>query len=145
LIAPRRRATVNGGSARVAAWRLETHSHLHPGARPKLFAYQVSDMVDFDPRHHHGSILVAAATLTEKGQIVIPAEIRARYGLTAGTQLEFVDDNGVIRLKIRRQVRPSDPAAGFGLVKIKPAPTGTQRRLSEFDAAESMRNSRKKK
>jgi len=34
---------------------------------------------------------MAAATLTEKGQIVIPAEIRAKYGLTPGTQVEFVD------------------------------------------------------
>jgi len=88
---------------------------------------------------------MAAATLTEKGQIVIPAEIRARYGLVAGTQLEFVDENGAIRLRILRQVRRSDPAAGYGLVKIKPARTGAQRRLSEFDAAESMRGSRKKK
>lgn len=85
---------------------------------------------------------MAAATLTERGQIVIPAEIRARYGLTAGTQVEFVDENGVIRLKIRRQVPRSDPAAGFGLVKIKPARKGAQRRLSEFDPAESMRNAR---
>jgi AbrB family looped-hinge helix DNA binding protein len=65
---------------------------------------------------------MAAATLTEKGQIVIPAEIRARYGLTAGTQVEFVDEDGVIRLRIRRRVSPSDPAAGFGLVKVKRAP-----------------------
>jgi AbrB family looped-hinge helix DNA binding protein len=88
---------------------------------------------------------MAAATLTEKGQIVIPAEIRARYGLTAGTQVEFVDENGVIRLKIRRQVPRTDPAAGFGLVKIAPARQGTQRRLSRFDAAELMRRTRKKK
>jgi len=87
---------------------------------------------------------MAAATLTEKGQIVIPADIRARYGLTAGTQVEFVDENGVIRLKILRRVPRSDPAAGFGLVKIKPARAGTQRRLSEFDPAESLRTARKK-
>ena len=42
---------------------------------------------------------MAAATLTEKGQIVIPAEIRARYELTPGTQVEFVDEGGVIRLR----------------------------------------------
>ncbi len=88
---------------------------------------------------------MAAATLTEKGQIVIPADIRARYGLTPGTQVEFVDDGGAIRLRIRRQVPISDPAVGFGLVKIKPARAGTQRRLSEFDAAESMKRSRPKK
>jgi AbrB family looped-hinge helix DNA binding protein len=88
---------------------------------------------------------MAAATLTEKGQIVIPAEIRARYGLTPGTQVEFVDEDGVIRLRIRRQVPRSDPAAGFGLIKIKQALPGKHRRLSEFDVAESMRKARAKK
>ncbi len=56
---------------------------------------------------------MSAATLTEKGQIVIPAEIRARYELTPGTQVEFVDEGGTIRLLVRRRVRPSDPAAGL--------------------------------
>jgi antitoxin PrlF len=54
------------------------------------------------------------ATLTEKGQIVIPAEIGARYQLTPGTQLEFVHEGGAIRLVVRRRVAPSDPAAGYG-------------------------------
>lgn len=77
-----------------------------------------------------------AATLTEKGQIVIPAEIRARYELTPGTQVEFVDEGGTIRLLVRRRVRPSDPAAGYGLVKVKPVGKGNPpRRLSEFDPA----------
>ena len=61
-----------------------------------------------------------AATLTEKGQVVIPAEIRARHGLTPGTQVEFVDEGGTIRLLVRRRVAPSDPAAGYGLIKVKP-------------------------
>ena len=74
-----------------------------------------------------------AATLTEKGQIVIPAEIRARHGLTPGTQVEFVDEGGTIRLVVRRRVTPSDPAAGYGLVKLKPK--GKPRRLAAFDAA----------
>lgn len=77
-----------------------------------------------------------AATLTEKGQIVIPAEIRARYHLTPGTQVEFVDDDGSIRLIVRRKIAPSDPAAGYGLVKIKPNKEGKPtRRLSDFDPA----------
>lgn len=37
----------------------------------------------------------AAPTLTAKGQIVIPADIRARFDLTPRTQLEFVDVGGV--------------------------------------------------
>jgi AbrB family looped-hinge helix DNA binding protein len=79
---------------------------------------------------------MAAATLTEKGQIVIPAEIRARYELTPGTQVEFVDEGGTIRLMIRRRVARSEPAAGYGMVKIAARPRGTApRRLSTFDAA----------
>jgi antitoxin PrlF len=74
-----------------------------------------------------------AATLTEKGQVVIPAEIRARHGLTPGTQVEFVDEGGTIRLVVRRRVTPSDPAAGYGLVRLKPK--GMPRSLAEFDAA----------
>ena len=79
---------------------------------------------------------MSAATLTAKGQIVIPAEIRARYGLTPGTQVEFADEGGVIRLLVRRRVTPSEPAAGYGLIRIEPPAAGhPARRLSEFDAA----------
>lgn len=76
---------------------------------------------------------VAAATLTERGQIVVPADIRRKYGLTPGTQVEFVDDGGTIRLVVRRRVTPSDPRAGFGMIKVKA--TGRPRRLSDFDPA----------
>ena len=79
---------------------------------------------------------MTTATLTAKGQIVIPADIRARHGLTPGTQVEFVDDGGVIRLIVRRRVAPSNPADGYGLVKVSPPPAGsTPRRLSDFDTA----------
>jgi len=74
-----------------------------------------------------------AATLTEKGQVIIPAEIRARYGLSPGTQVEFVDEGGAIRLLVRRRVTPSDPVAGYGMVK--PKSKGKPRRLIEFDPA----------
>ena len=81
-----------------------------------------------------------AATLTAKGQVVIPAEIRARYQLTPGTQVEFVDEGGVIRLVVRRRVAPSDPAAGYGMVRIAPrAPGEPPRRLAEFDSATLLR------
>ena len=78
-----------------------------------------------------------AATLTEKGQIVIPAEIRARYELTPGTQVEFIDEGGAIRLVVRRRVVLTDPNAGYGLVKVKSK--GRPRKLSEFDAARTIR------
>lgn len=77
-----------------------------------------------------------AATLTEKGQIVIPAEIRALYQLTPGTQVEFVDEGGAIRLVVRRRVARSDPAKGYGLIKVKARRRRKGvRRLSEFDVS----------
>jgi AbrB family looped-hinge helix DNA binding protein len=77
-----------------------------------------------------------AATLTEKGQIVIPAEIRERYQLTPGTQVEFVSEGGTIRLVVRRRVARSDPASGYGMIKVRPRRGGKGvRRLSEFDPA----------
>jgi AbrB family looped-hinge helix DNA binding protein len=88
---------------------------------------------------------MSAAALTEKGQIVIPAEIRARCELTPGTQMEFADEGGVIRSLVRRRVVVSDPAAGFGLIKVKRAKTGTRRRLSEIDPAALLRGGRSKK
>jgi AbrB family looped-hinge helix DNA binding protein len=87
---------------------------------------------------------MATATLTEKGQVVIPAEIRARHGLTAGTQIEFVDDGNAIRLVVRRRITPSKPAAGYGLIAVTPAVGRATRRLSEFDAA-AMLESRAKR
>jgi AbrB family looped-hinge helix DNA binding protein len=90
-----------------------------------------------------GVLIMPAATLTAKGQIVIPAEIRQRHGLTPGTQLEFVDDGGSIRLVIHRRVLPSDPAAGYGL--LRPASKGVARRLAEFDAAATLKRRRSTK
>ena len=77
-----------------------------------------------------------AATLTERGQIVIPAEIRARYGLTPGTQVEFVDEGGTIRLVVRRRVARSDPEAGYGMIKIRRGSgPGSAGGLLDFDVA----------
>lgn len=33
-----------------------------------------------------------SATFTSKGQLVVPAEIRRRHGLTAGTKVRFLED-----------------------------------------------------
>jgi AbrB family looped-hinge helix DNA binding protein len=87
---------------------------------------------------------MAASTLSEKGQIVIPLDIRQRYELTPGTQVEFVDDGGAIRLIVRRRVTPSDPAAGYGLVKAKRPTSKTTAvcSLADFDPASLLKRSR---
>ena len=108
-------------------------------------AYMVSNMlgwVRFFPAVFFGcpsvdrSLAMPAATLTAKGQIVIPAEIRARHQLTPGTRVEFVDEGGVIRLLVRRRVTASDPVAGYGMIRIERSAAGpVVRRLANFDAA----------
>ena len=83
---------------------------------------------------------MAAVTLSEKGQIVIPADIRARYDLKPGTQVEFIDEGGVIRLLVHRRVARSEPASGYGLIKVRRSlDPGSSRRLSKFDAASVLR------
>lgn len=83
---------------------------------------------------------MVTATLTEMGFIAVPAEIRARYELTPGTELEFVDEGGAIRLLVRRRATQSDPAAGYGMVKI--ASGGKARALAEFDVASVLASSK---
>ena len=89
---------------------------------------------------------MAIATLTAKGQIVIPAVIRARHELTPGTQVEFVDEGGVIRLLVRRRVTASDPAAGYGMIRIeRVSATPTPRRLSDFNPASLLKRAKARK
>jgi antitoxin PrlF len=49
------------------------------------------------------------ATLTSKGQITIPKEIRDAMGLKAGSQVDFVQRDGVVYLL------PDDPEARIRL------------------------------
>ena len=43
---------------------------------------------------------MATATLTSKGQITIPAEVRQKMGLDAGDRVEFVEmESGVYAMK----------------------------------------------
>jgi AbrB family looped-hinge helix DNA binding protein len=82
-----------------------------------------------------------AATLTAKGQVVIPAEIRERYGLVPGTRVEFVDDGAGIRLVVHRRARTTEPVAGYGMIRIPPRAT---RRLADFDVAQALARTRRR-
>jgi AbrB family looped-hinge helix DNA binding protein len=43
---------------------------------------------------------MSKATLTSKGQVTVPREIRERLGLSAGDKLLFEVEDGSIRLKV---------------------------------------------
>ena len=80
-------------------------------------------------------------TVSSKGQIVLPANIRRRLGLMAGTQMEIIEEPDGVRLVVTRPVQTTDVAACAGMVT---APSkGKPRKLSEFDAASLLRKTTK--
>ena len=77
-------------------------------------------------------------TVSDKGQVVIPIEIRRRLGITPGCQLDFSLEGQVIRAEIKRQVAPTKIEDGFGMLVCK---RPGERRLADFDVATAMRES----
>lgn len=76
---------------------------------------------------------MATATISSKGQVVLPADIRRRLGLLAGTQVEVIEQSDGVRLVVSRPVKTTDIAACAGMVT---APSrGKPRRLEDFDPA----------
>ena len=43
------------------------------------------------------------STLTIKGQVTVPQAMRERFKLHPGTEVEFVDEGGALRLRPRRR------------------------------------------
>lgn len=75
-------------------------------------------------------------TVSDKGQVVIPVEIRRRLGITPGCQLDFRLEGSVIHAEVKRQVVQTQVDDGFGmLVCRRPG----ERRLADFDVALAMR------
>lgn len=73
-------------------------------------------------------------TMSSKGQIVLPVKIRKRLGLKAGSQLELIESDQGLVLKVNSSVVSTQYiAACAGLIKIKSA--GQKRSLDDFDAA----------
>jgi antitoxin PrlF len=75
------------------------------------------------------------ATMSSKGQVVIPAELRRTLGIGPGSQLEFVAEGTSIRIFVRRAAEPTRLDDGVGLLRYD----GPPRRLSEFDVASEMK------
>jgi AbrB family looped-hinge helix DNA binding protein len=71
--------------------------------------------------------------VSSKGQIVLPAELRRRLALGAGSKLEVLEEVDGVKLRVVRSVPKSEVAQLAGMVKA-PA-RGTPRRLKDFDAA----------
>ena len=79
---------------------------------------------------------MTTATVSDKGQVVIPASIRRSLGIRPGCQLEFHLEGNTIRAEVKRRMTPTRAEDGFGmLVCERPG----RRRLAEFDVATAMR------
>ena len=76
-------------------------------------------------------------TVSDKGQVVIPIEIRRRLGITPGCQLDFSLEGHVIHAEVKRQVVQTMVEDGFGMLVCK---RPGKRRLSDFDVALAMRD-----
>ncbi|GAB6042525.1 AbrB/MazE/SpoVT family DNA-binding domain-containing protein [Endothiovibrio diazotrophicus] len=75
-------------------------------------------------------------TVSDKGQVVIPAEMRRRLGITPGCQLYFTLEGDVIRVTLKRGIPTTTVEEGYGMLKCTDP---GERRLDDFDVAEAMR------
>lgn len=76
---------------------------------------------------------MSTITISSKGQIVLPAEVRRRMGMGAGARVEVLEESDGLKLRVVRPVATVDVSQLAGLVK---APTGKRpRRLAEFNPA----------
>jgi AbrB family looped-hinge helix DNA binding protein len=59
-------------------------------------------------------------SVTSKGQVTIPKEIRQQLGIRAGSQIEFVLVGDHAELRVRNRPR-AVPESGFGMLKTRRA------------------------
>ena len=76
------------------------------------------------------------ATVSEKGQVVIPADLRRQLGITPGCQLDFSLEGNTLRVEVKRRIQPTRIEDGYGMLVCKQP---GERRLSDFDVAQAMR------
>lgn len=81
---------------------------------------------------------MSCVTVSGKGQVVIPAELRRQLGIQPGSQVEVSVVEGKIEIELKHPARSSTHEAGFGMLKY----AGSPRRLADFDAVELMRQAK---
>lgn len=83
---------------------------------------------------------MTTVVLSDEGQVQLPADLRRRFGLGAGTRLELSELPDGLRLRVLRTLPPTDVASLAGMIK---APScGAPRRLDEFDPASLLERER---
>jgi AbrB family looped-hinge helix DNA binding protein len=72
-------------------------------------------------------------TVSSKGQVVLPASIRRRLGLIAGSQLSIIEEADGVRLVVSRPINATSVASCAGMVTA--TSKGHPRNLADFDPA----------
>ncbi|NMF85404.1 AbrB/MazE/SpoVT family DNA-binding domain-containing protein [Nodosilinea sp. P-1105] len=78
---------------------------------------------------------MSTVTVSDNGQVVIPAAIRKHLGITPGSQLTFSLEGNTIRVEVKRAIAHTTIDEGFGMLVCPPGPT---RHLTDFDVAKAM-------
>ena len=81
------------------------------------------------------------ATVSSKGQVVIPQKIRQRLGITAGSAVDFVVQDNVLQLHVIRNKPSSQLADGHGMLKHKGRAMGKSL-PPDFDVASTLTRER---
>lgn len=80
---------------------------------------------------------MSTVTVSDKGQVIIPAVIRRRLGIAPGSKLDFDLEGDSIRIRLRKAIPPPRAEDGYGLLRCE---LPGERRLADFDITEAMRN-----
>lgn len=77
-------------------------------------------------------------TVSSKGQVVIPADMRKQLGILPGSQVEVSVVEDKIEISLVHSAGQSSHESGFGMLKY----AGPPRRLADLDVAELMRQTK---
>jgi AbrB family looped-hinge helix DNA binding protein len=72
---------------------------------------------------------VDSTSVTSKGQVTIPKQVRQRLGIRQGSRIEFAVIGDHARMRVQRPLAPV-PDSGFGMLKSRRAPVP-----ADFDPA----------
>lgn len=64
---------------------------------------------------------MGATSVTSKGQVTIPMELRQRLGIRQGSRIEFLLVGDHVEMRVKSSPPPSDAGSGFGMLTSKRA------------------------
>ena len=76
---------------------------------------------------------MSTVTLSATGQVSLPINIRRRFGMTAGTRLEIVEEADGVRLIVAAPIAYNDIEADAGMLRA--SSRGKPSSLQDFDVA----------